>query len=110
LELLTGEATEKKRGRPESTTVLAQALALDGARRTKTKTVRPALTMEQIKQRRERSLSLLNQLTTTPQTVDELRGKGFSTGDMRSLGTYSYAGYVKRKGDGWVRTKKVFHP
>ena len=111
LELLTEAATEKKRGRPVATTVLAAALDLDAKRRTPTTKKKKGGMTHAKRQSRAQSAALLKVFTTkTPQTLDELRAAGIDPQGMRSLGSLQRFGYLKKTADGYVRTSKEYHP
>jgi hypothetical protein len=87
--LLNGAATETKRARASS--VLDDALALDAER---TGRRRPSITHT----RRERSLALLAQFDR--EQPRRIKSKG--------LAPLILHGYLKRKGDGYVRTAREF--
>lgn len=113
LAMLLGEKQDDRAGRAE--TVLTQALALDAARRNggngngngnghhrSTKKGPGYATREAEKARRTRTAHFLASLShDKPTPIDDPRKVG--------IGPLMTFGYVKRKGEGYVRTAKEFH-
>jgi CRP-like cAMP-binding protein len=94
LGLLTGEARAKAASNGHG--VLADALALDANRRAKTKT--KLAKAEPVKVRRQRMAEYLASFNqTTPQAMG---GVG--------LGSLVRRGYLKKKGQGYIRTAKEY--
>jgi len=109
LQLLTGhDLTKKKNGH---TTVLAEALALDGARTTKRSHhghARGAQYAAMLETRRVNAAFLAGFDPKTPRTPAEVaaavgvRAKG--------IGPLVYKGYLRKKRKGYIRTAKPYDP
>jgi hypothetical protein len=98
LGLLDEGAHETKQQRGSS--VLADAMALDEARRSKGKRkYKKAMNKAAVQERRARSLAFLKQFDhEKPKRVPNARG----------IAPLLLHGYLKRKGDGYVRTAREF--
>lgn len=108
LELLTGEAAAKKTKRVPA--VLGAALAEEAARRTKRGRPRgkraPWPNSDQRRALRAESARILALFSATPQRQEDV-GLDASRTKLQPLIRW---GYLRKKGKGWVRTAKVFHP
>ena len=97
LQLLDLELTTRKQR--VVSTIVDQALALDGARR-KTPTVAKAKKAPKGAYRAS-SAKILNHFSTT-------EPRQAAGGDGRRLAVYIRHGYLAKKGDGYIRTEKKF--
>jgi hypothetical protein len=100
--LLTGSAVATKRGRAAS--VLDEAIALDTARTSKRGKYKPRKPhgAASVKERRAATAAFLK-------SFDDVKpGKGNGVLVKSGIGTLLRHGYLKRKGDGYVRTGREF--
>jgi hypothetical protein len=98
--MLNGAATATKRGR--ATSVLDAALALDADRTGKRRGAPKQKPKQSIRQRREATFAFLNSFDKTEP------GRGDGSLVKSGIGTLLRHGYLKRKGDGYVRTAREF--
>ncbi len=105
LELLGASLRQTKQARTQ--TVLATAVQLDTARRGRPPgPVTNYNSAASIAARRQYSAELLTRFDRT-----EPRGSTVLSGtDVVKIGPLTRRGYLKRKGDGWVRTSKEYVP
>jgi len=111
--LLNGSAKAAKTN--GHSTVLAEAIALDGARAHKAKAShakkkKTAMTRTTIRAQRERTAQVLDLFDPkTPRAAAEVaQHLGLSYMQI-GLGPLVHRKYLKRKGDGYVRTAKAYH-
>jgi hypothetical protein len=110
LELMTGAMVAKKRERPD---ILADALAIDATRRakrkyTKRKTRGRAFT-KQVRQVGSRAATLAARRRTAKFLAKVARSNGPYTGADRShFSALVLHGYIKKQGEGYVRTEKPY--
>lgn len=100
--IMTGDHVATKRARPD---ILADALALDAKRRAKKTTRRPAPPRGQFAAKIHAQRSASAALLRKAEHADRpLPGNKFG----RGLGSLVRRGYLKREGDGYVRTDKPY--
>ena len=79
--------------------------------RPKRKTPHKVVTAEDVRAQRALSAQLLEQFERgMVMTTADLHKAGYGTDAVRKLGGLFRHGYLKRKGEGWTRTAKVFTP
>ncbi len=114
--LLNGSAKAAKTN--GHSTVLAEALALDGARAHKVKashaktktTTKRAQSRSAIRVQRERTAQVLDRFDPkTPRAVMDVANELGLSYSQIGLGPLVHRKYLKRKGDGFVRTAKAYH-
>ena len=99
LDLLDVQAIEKKRKPNATSALLTSAIAIDGERRAHAKKSKPHGRSNAAKAKREESQRLLDSFKA---------GEIVPAGTFTRLGPYLLHGYLKKKGEGYIRTDKPF--